>query len=520
MATGRREHHPLRARLTRRAFFGTAGSTAALVAVGCGDDDDDDEGGTPTSTTSDATDTATSTSTAEAPKQPKRGGKLIAAVASSPVHYDHQQIAGIQGDGRVYNQLLKLGAGQEILNDLAESYETPEPNVYIFKLRQGVKFQDIAPANGRAMVAEDVVYSIERARTDDPAFTNRWMWTSLTGLEALDDSTVKATFERPFGSALFHFAAPSAGVLAKEVVDQFGDLKEAKSRIGTGPFVLRDAKKDEIVTYERNPGYFDPALPYLDEIEHLVIPERLSRIVALRTGQVDMIPWQSGVSDIEEARRGMSDVTVDTRPSDAVTALGFNHAFAPLNDERVRQAIAAAIDHQELIRAAGGDEAGVVVGFAHPNGGKFALPESEIRELTKPDPAKARQLLEAAGHPDLEISVSVSSTDTTGLDLSAVMQQQLNKVGIKLNIDPQEVAAWLRKLQQKTYELIWIWAWTPALDPGQQFHGALRSDSAQNWWNANVPEMDQLDDKQQVETDLDKRAALVLEMERLNFKKA
>lgn len=503
--------HAIRYRqLSRRSFIAGAGAVAAVAAVGCGDDDDDGEGTPPVDTASPG---VTET------RAPKKGGTLTSAGSATGLHYDQHQLPGIAGDGSVYNQLFKLGPGQKVINDLAEGYENPEPNVYVFTLRQGVKFQDLPPVSGRPMTAEDVVYTIDRSRTNNPAFSNRWMWTSLASLQAVDPVTVKATFAQPFAPALYHFAAPSMGVIAREVVDQFGDLKDAKSRIGTGPFILKEARKDELVTHKRNPGYFDPALPYLDEIQSPIIPDRLGRIVALRTGQVDMIPWQSGIADIEEAKRGMSNVTVTTRPSDAVTALGFNHASGVLGDERIRQAIAFAIDHLELIRAAGGDGAGVLRGFTHPNGPPFALPESEVADFMKPDPAKSKQLLSAAGQENLQLSVTVSSTDTTALDLAAVMQQQLNKVGIKLNIDPQESATYVRKLATKTYELVWIGAWTPALDPAQQFHGSLRSDAAQNWWNAKVMEMNEIDDRQVVELDPAKRALIVQDMERLNFRK-
>lgn len=506
-------------RLGRRAFVTGAGVTAASLVLGsCGDDDDEDGDGA--STPGAATPTpgqAGPTTKAE----PKKGGKLMGVAAATGLHYDHHQLPGIAGDGGVYNQLLKLGRGQEVMADLAEEWESPEPNVYIFHLRPGVKFQNVAPVNGRALTAEDVVYTINRARTNNPAFSNRWMWTSLTALEAPDANTVKATFAQPFAPALYHFAAGSMGVIAKEVVDQFGDLKDAKSRIGTGPFILDEVRKDELIRHKRNPDYFDPQLPYLDEIESPVIPDRLSRIVALRTGQIDMIGWQNGITDLEEAKRGMSDVTVETRPSDAATVLAFNHTIEPLGDARVRKAISLAVDRQALIRAAGGEQAGVVVGMVHPNGAPFALPEAELAELTKPDIAEAKRLLSEAGlAAGFSVSLSLTSTDVVGIDVASVLQQQLQQIGVKLTLDPQESASFIRKLTTKAFELIWIGSWTPALDPSQQYHGSLRSDAAQNWWGVNVPEVNALDDKQMAELDNNKRASIVQELERLNFEKA
>lgn len=505
-------------RLPRRKFLAMSGGAAAgLALAACGGDDSSSKSN---STTAAGT-AAGGQASATAVKTPKKGGTLTVAGSATALHYDQHQYAGISGDGNVYNNLLKLGPGQTVLADLAEKWESPEPNSYVFHLRQGVKFSNTAPVNGRAMTGEDVVYSINRSNTKNPAFTNTWMWTSLTSITAPDPSTVKATFSAPYAPALRQFAAGSMGIIAKEVVDQYGDLKDWKSRIGTGPFVMSNVQKDQLVAYKRNPTYWDPKLPYLDAIETPIIPDRVARIVALRTGQVDMIPWQSGVSDFEEAKKGQSNVTVATRPSDAVTALGFNHAVGQLGDERVRQAISFAIDHQALIRAAGGDNAGVVKGFTHPNGAPFALADSEVAQLTTQDVAKAKSLMSAAGlDAGISVGLTVTSTDTTGMDVAAVIQQQLQKINIKVTIDPQESATYVRKLTTKTYDMILIGSWTPALDPSQQFHGSLRSDAAQNWWNVKVTDINVLDDKQVVELDEAKRAKIVQDMERVNFQKA
>lgn len=497
-----------RRRLSRRAFLGAVGATTAgLALTACGggggsDKSSGEQGGTQTAT-----------------KQPKKGGTLVALSTGSALHFDQHQLPGIAGDGHVYNQMLKLGDGQKILNDLTTGWETPDSNTYIFHLTQGVKFQNVDPVNGREMVAEDVVYTVKRAATDDPAFSNRWMWTELTSLEAPDKYTVKATFKEPFAPALYHFAAGSMGVIAKEVVDKFGDLKQAESRIGTGPFLLSEYRRDDILKYRRNPDYWEPDFPRLDGIDLPIMPDRSARLVAFRSGQVDMIPWQSGISDKEEASRGLSDVDVRLRPSDAIYALGFNHSLETLKDYRARKAISLVIDHRDLIQAAGGDDAGALAGMVHPHGEPFALPGDELEKLMTPDVAQAKQLLTAAGYDSgFDLGMTVRS-DPTDLDVAAVMQQQLAQVNIKLKLDTQEIATFVNKLRGKTFDTILIFAWTPALDPGQQFHGSLRSDSAQNWWFANVPEIDQLDDQQVRELDLDKRADLIRQLERVNLDK-
>ncbi len=502
-----------RRRMSRRAFVGGVGAAAAGVALGAcgGEGEESAQGETPA---------AGETPTAASAGEPKQGG-ILTSVASGPsMHYDQHQHPGIVGDGAVYNQLLKLGTQQTILNDLATEWETPEDNIYIFHMRQGVKFQNRPPVNGRELVAEDVVYTIDRSRTDDPAFTNRWMWEELVSIEATDNYTVKATFSQPFAPALYHFAAVTMGIIAREVVEQFGDLKQWESRIGSGAFIMEEVRQDDIAKYIRNPDYSEAGLPYLDGIDIPVMPDRSTRIVAFRGGQIDMIPWQIGIADMAEPARGLQDVEVRLRPADTFAALGFTHPIPRLSDERVRRAIGLAIDQRDLIRAAGGEDAGVLMGMSHPHGPPFALTQEELEELAKPDLAEARQLMSAAGYGDgFDLSMTVTSSDATSLDVAALMKQQVAEIDINLNLDTQEIAAFVRKLFDKSFETILIHVWTPALDPGQNFYGSLRTGAAQNWWDSSVPELDDLAVKQMQELDLDKRADLVQDLERLNFEK-
>lgn len=516
-------------RLSRRnalrgAAVGLAGVAGAAL-IGCGDDDE--EAAPAAATAAPSGGTATQTATAaptEAAPQIKQGGILQSSATSSPVHFDQHQLPGISGSV-AYNQLLKLHREQGVIPDLAEDWQSPEETVFIFKLRPGVKFHDKPPVDARELVAEDVVYSIERSRTDDPNFTNRWMWTELVGLEAVDDSTVRFEFSQPFAPALYHIAATSMGVIARETVEEFGDLKDWKSRIGTGPFTYEEFRRDDIIEIRRNPDYFESGMPHMDGIDYPVIPDRASRIVAFRSGQIDILSG-SGLSDKDEPGRGMGDkVVTHIRPSDAPTVVGVNHAVPELSDWRVRKALSLAIDRDEVIQASGGDDAGLIVGMTHPHSYPWGLSEDELKEITKPDLARAKELMAAAAYADgIEISITVSSSNPVGMDIAALMQQQVARIGVDLTVDPQEGGTYIRKLigskgGKRSFDLILVTGWTPALDPGQQYHGSLIAGAAQNWWNSDVPEINELDVKQVRELDMETRQQLIQEIERVNFEK-
>lgn len=514
MATGlpERDNYWTRAnrRFGRRTFVAGAGAAAAALALGsCGGDDDDPGGsGTPS---------AGETPGAQATKAPKRGGTLRIGTANYPSTFEHQAYAGLTGDGYVYNQLLKLETGQKLTADLAEKWETPDPTTFIFNLRKGVKFQNIAPVNGRELTAEDVVYTVERSRK--PEFLTRQLWTNLDTITATDSHTVKATFKQPFAPALFHFATSVMGVLAREVVEKFGDLKDPKSRIGTGPFIFVEARRDEALVYKSNPDYFEAGLPYLDGVELTIIPDRLSRTVALRSGQVDIISRNTGLSDLEEPTRGTNDIEVGLSISENVTGFGFQHPFKPFSDLRVRQAVSFAVDRKEWVRAAGGsDKGGKVIGFVHPFEDPYMLSDAETDSLQKVDLAEAKKLMDAAGFGSgFDLTVMSSASDTAGQDALAVIQQQLAKIGIKVKADPNDFATYVKRLGTKQFDAYFN-GWPSILDPGQNFHGNLTTKSPQNYWNANVPELDALDEKQIKETDPAVRAGLIRDMERWNYK--
>ncbi|PWB44158.1 MAG: hypothetical protein C3F10_09375 [Dehalococcoidia bacterium] len=513
-------------RFARRTFMAGAGSLAAGLAISAcgGGDDDDSDGGTPTGAAGQRTQTGQETPSGQATQPaattaptPKRGGTLRIGTGSYPATFEHMAYAALTGDGRVYNQLLKLEAGQKLTGDLAEKWEVPDPTTYVFQLRKGVKFQNVAPVNGRELTAEDIVYTIERARKQE--FLTRQLWTALDTVVATDPYTVKVTLKQPFAPTIFNFGTSVMGVLAREVVEQFGDLKDPKSRIGTGPFMLTEARRDEAVIYKRNPDYFENGLPYLDGIDLLIIPDRLSRTIALRSGQIDVLTRNAGLSDMGEATRGTNDIEVGISIAENVTGFGFQHTFEPFKDLRVRQAVSFAIDRKEWVRAAGGsDEGGRVIGFVHPFEDPYSLSEEETAKVQRLDLAEAKKLMDAAGYADgFELSVMANAGDTAGLDALAVIQQQLAKISIKVKPDPNELATWVKRLTSKQFESYFD-GWPTILDPGGNFHGNLTTKSPQNYWDANVPELDAMDAKQIVETNPDVRAGLIRDMERWNYK--
>ena len=233
--------------LTRREFLAATTAAAALAAAPSG-------------------------AVAQAPQTPKRGGTLSIR-AWDPPHFDQSMVHAYKTHVVIsftHSRLLKHRAGPivrpgslVIEGDLAESWTQPSDTTYVFKLRKGVRFHAKPPVNGRELTAEDVKYTFERMLTETGS--NASMYRSIAKVEAVDRYTVRFTLSEPFAWFLDMVASPMAGgIVARECVEKFGDLKKPEAVIGTGPWMLESYKPNVSITLVRNPAYFVVGLPYID----------------------------------------------------------------------------------------------------------------------------------------------------------------------------------------------------------------------------------------------------------------
>src|SRR5207247_1078685 len=287
-------------------------------------------------------------------KPPKRGGVLTRASAWDPPVIDprHTQSVGLfQFAGLTSNRLVRHPFSDEATNpndltlkgDLAESWSAnADHRVWTFKLRQGVKWQNVAPLNGRELTAADVKYCYEAyAKEGVQAFT----FQEIEGMETPDKYTLRVHLKTP--NTLFpqNVAEPVAVIFSREVLEEDGDLK--KRLIGTGPYILNEHTRKVRVVLQRNPDYFDTGRPYVDEYVILSTPDSATRTAAFRTGQSDFLPLQSP-SEVEAVRKTNPAAVVQAlTPSITPFGLALAQDKPPLNDVRVRRALSLAIDRQK-----------------------------------------------------------------------------------------------------------------------------------------------------------------------------
>src|SRR6266700_4012988 len=211
---------------------------------------------------------------------PKRGG-ILRARGWDPVHFDPHVTRNFKTHtalSYVYSKLLRHKVGPDVPPgtfivepDLAERWEAPDDTTYIFYLRQGVKWHNKPPVNGRELVAEDVKFSFDRFLTV-PGNPERQLLESVDRVEVVDRYTVKFLLNEPFVWLLDILAnAMCMWIIAPEVVEKYGDLKTVDTAIGTGPFLLEHYEPNVKTVFRRHPAYFRPALPYVAAVAWLFL---------------------------------------------------------------------------------------------------------------------------------------------------------------------------------------------------------------------------------------------------------
>src|SRR5262245_5957286 len=340
-ATGRRLSR-------RRVLVGGAGAVGVvgLGLAGCTASTE-----TPVATSAAAVGTAPPAGTPSAGaapttrRAPKYGGIVRTSSSSVERNLDPQQLNGGHGShgaSACYNQLLtfKWGPGVAVpsyivTGDLAESWTQPDETTYIFKMRPGVKWQNIAPVNGREFVADDVLYSYDRIR-ELKAYAP--LLSGVIKQEAPDKSTVRLTLDKPNPDLLTNLSSYYMKIVAREAVAVNGHLENGPT-IGTGPWIQDEYVAGQRFSGKRNPDYFMKGTPYCDKFESLRFTSGDSSLNtnAVRSGNLDIIGGTPDVADDvlkTNPNTKLLYVPLD-RSGDEVV---LNTNYAPFKNKKVRQA--------------------------------------------------------------------------------------------------------------------------------------------------------------------------------------
>jgi peptide/nickel transport system substrate-binding protein len=406
--------------------------------------------------------------------------------------------------------------------ELAQKWEQPSNTEYVFHLQPGVKWQNKAPVNGRPLVPEDIVYSLERARTDDPRFTARSLLSQVDKIEAPDKSTIRITTKSPDAGTLTKLSDENFGVLAKEVVDKSPKLSTGDDAVGTGAFVLQSAEDKVGAEYTRNPEYWKSGQPYLDGFRTKHFADLLTAWSAFIAKQVDiaLVPGSEVQGYLSGAGAGKPPAWYGDDTLGLYECPNVN--VKPMDDPRVTRALRLLLDHDELINSWSTVQFGKG-GYGSifpPALSAWDLTESEYRQQLeykqpKDDAAKeALSLLSAAGfNKDRPLKFEVVGNNfPQTIPAHQLIQAQWKRlsqgtVDVNLRIVDTATSTQLRNSGQFTYMSNGFSVGIP--EPDIWLSSVYRTGSSLNYGHFSDPELDAMIDKQRAIFDSSQRKAAV-----------
>ncbi len=339
----------------------------------------------------------------------------------------------------IFETLTKINSDGSVSPLLAESWEvSPDLKTYTFKLRKGVKFQNGEPFNAKA-----VKFSFERAGAEKSTNTDKRTFAAMESVAAIDDYTVVILNKALDPDFLFLMGQATAIIVEPKSADS-----NATKPVGTGPYQLTAWNKGSSVTLSKWDGYRNAAGIKIKKASFRFISDPAAQVAALLAGDVDAFPRVTPRSVAQFKSNAKFQVLVNG--SRAKTILAINNKKKPLDDVRVRRAIAAAIDRKAVIEGAG-DGYGAPIG-SHYVPGAFGYVDTT--GINPYNPEKAKALLAEAGiKTPLELSLKLPPAPYARQG-GEVIAAQLAKIGIIAKIENVEWAQWLSgTYTNKAYDL-------------------------------------------------------------------
>ncbi len=445
-------------------------------------------------------------------QQPRRGGTIkIGSFANIDTLDPHNttSIAATAIHNNIYSGILKLtydGKEVKFVPDLAREWEIIGDRVHVFRFHKGVTFH-----NGDPFTAQDVQWNLERVKDVKQAPIHAWKLKLLEKIEILDDHTVRLTFEKPYPFLRVAFTGSTgrAGtIVSRRAVEQWGK-DYGRHPVGTGPFTCVEWKEADFIALERNPHYFEMGadgkpLPYLDKVLIKFIIEPSSLVAAVQTGEVDGI--NNAIPQFVALLHKNPNLNVYTLVGGNWRNVTFNCAKEPFNDINLRKAVTYGINREELLKQVQFGEGVVAYGPISPPMAGFYDPEfGKKQEGQYYNFELAQSYLKKSRYPNGTEALLLSGNGGYAPRQAEVLQAQLAKLGIKVNISLNDFPVFRKRwLEERQWDLVQL-QWDADLDPDETLFPELHSKETWNagrWINA---EFDRLVELAQVEPDQQKR---------------
>jgi peptide/nickel transport system substrate-binding protein len=413
-------------------------------------------------------------------------------------------------DGLIFSSLVAHDAEMNIVADLAERWETPDPLTYLFHLRRGVKFHD-----GRGLTSADVKYTFDSILLGTVKSAKRGAFRMVASVEAPDDSTIVFHLREPYASFLWNLARPGVGIVPRGSGEEV-----SRQPIGSGPFHFISMITDEEIVLARASNYFGHSgeQKRVERVRFRIVPDAIVRALELRKGSADA-EINSLTPDMAATLAKEPGIEMEDQPGPPVAYIAFNFDDPILGRREVRQALAYATDREAIIRY-------LLRGMARP--ASSLLPpnhwasEPHVQKYDF-DPGRAERLLDAAGFPRAADGTRFhltlkTSTDESARLYGAVLADQWKRVGVALEQKSLEFATFYSDITRGSFQL-YTHRWVGGNNDPDMFEYVFSSkkippDGANRGHYRN-PQLDALLDRARVEMGREKRKAILSDVQKI-----
>ncbi len=459
----------------------------------------------------------------------KSGGTLRVSNPANPSSmsiHEEASITTVQSVMAVFNNLVLFdpavarNSPESIVPDIAKSWAWDASGTKLtFTLNTGIKWHD-----GKPFSAKDVQCTWHRLIDKEPGFfrknPRRIWWDNLKDVTVNGDAEVTFHLERPQPALLSMLASGMSPVYPCHVAAK--DMRT--NPIGTGPFKFVEFRSNEAVRLARNPDYWKPGRPYLDAVEHRVIPNRSTRVLALSGGELDMTSTGDiSVPVMKDIAASSPQIICKLGPTNVSSNVLINSSKPPFDNAKLRRAVMLGLDRQGFIDIMSHGHSSISgVMMALPEG-NFGMPQDVIEKLPgysgtlEQRLAAAKKLMEELGYgPNKRLKIKVSTRDFSSYkDPAVLLVDHLNKLYFEAELEIIESTIWFGRAGRQDFTIAFNLSGVAIDDPDVTITENFSCKSENNFSKYCNPEVDRMLAAQSSERDVGKRKKMVWEIERV-----
>lgn len=395
---------------------------------------------------------------------------------------------------QIYDTCIIRDGKGGYLPGLAEEWNISEDGKTVtLKIREGVKFHD-----GGDLTAEDIAFSLKRL-TESPQTTSKMVSMTPESFIVEDDYTLRIEMETPFG-AILDVLACDTRIISKKAFEQMGEEEFNNHPVGSGPYKFVERKTGEKIVLTANEEYWRGS-PTIKDITFRIMTDSNTAVLALEKGELDFLSH----APLTARQTLMDNPDIEWYETEIAGSvyINFNMETGHFTDPLVREAVSYAVDKEEMVLAAVEGNGTPMATMAPPSDFGYI---ADIED-TPYDPERAKELLAEAGYPDGFTVKTITQENATYQKPTEVLQGQLRKVGINMEIEVLERGVFNDQMHASNFEIL-VGHWTTPI-PDAYFimytMGHSSNIGNQNFCRINVPELDEQLDIIKTSTDTEER---------------